>query len=88
MSPRSNHGSSGATEPTRAERNIAWIETHLRIPERKFVSQPVPLREWQRTSGRPGLELHQSRWPNGGDVAGTPPPPARSPAHFPNFYAC
>jgi phage terminase large subunit-like protein len=27
--------------PTRAERNIAWIEAHCRVPEGKFVGQPL-----------------------------------------------
>lgn len=31
-----------------AERNIRWIEAHCRIPEGKFVGQPVVLREWQK----------------------------------------
>lgn len=33
---------------TRAERNIAWIETHCRIPEGRDVGKPVRLREWQK----------------------------------------
>lgn len=33
---------------TRAERNIAWIEKHCRVPEGRLVGQPVGLREWQR----------------------------------------
>lgn len=33
---------------TRANRNIRWIETHCRIPEGKFVGQPVRLRAWQK----------------------------------------
>lgn len=33
---------------TRGERNIEWIETHCRIPEGKFVGQPVRLRPFQR----------------------------------------
>lgn len=32
----------------RSKRNIAWIEKHCRIPEGKFVGQPVKLRPWQR----------------------------------------
>lgn len=32
----------------RGERNIAWIESHCRIPEGKYVGQAVNLREWQR----------------------------------------
>lgn len=33
---------------TRAQRNIRWIETYCRIPEGKFVGQPVRLRPWQK----------------------------------------
>lgn len=33
---------------TRGERVIDWIEEHCRIPEGKFVGQPVKLRDWQR----------------------------------------
>lgn len=33
---------------TRAERNIAWIEAHCRIPEGRDVGKPVRLREWQK----------------------------------------
>jgi len=33
---------------TRGERNIKWIEEHCRIPEGKFVGQPLKLREFQR----------------------------------------
>lgn len=33
---------------TRGERNAAWIEQYCRIPEGKFVGQPVRLRPWQR----------------------------------------
>jgi phage terminase large subunit-like protein len=33
---------------TRGARNIAWIEATCRIPEGKFVGQPVKLRPWQR----------------------------------------
>jgi phage terminase large subunit-like protein len=33
---------------TRAGRNIAWIETHCRIPEGKDVGKEVRLREWQK----------------------------------------
>lgn len=33
---------------TRADRNIQWIEKHCRIPEGKFVGQPVRLRDWQK----------------------------------------
>lgn len=33
---------------TRGDRNIAWIESHCRVPEGKFVGQPVKLRPFQR----------------------------------------
>lgn len=33
---------------TRAERNIAWIETYCRVPEGRDVGKPVRLREWQK----------------------------------------
>ena len=33
---------------TRGDRNIAWIETHARIPEGKFVGQPVRLSLFQK----------------------------------------
>lgn len=33
---------------TRGNRNIAWIETHARIPEGKFVGQPVRLSLFQK----------------------------------------
>lgn len=33
---------------TRGERNVAWIEKHLRVPEGKDVGKPVRLRAWQR----------------------------------------
>ena len=37
---------------TRAERNIAWIETHCRIPEGRDVGKPVWLRDWQKAELR------------------------------------
>lgn len=33
---------------SRGASNIRWIEAHCRIPEGKFVGQPVRLRPWQR----------------------------------------
>jgi phage terminase large subunit-like protein len=33
---------------TRGERNIAWIESHCRVPEGKLIGQAVRLRNWQR----------------------------------------
>lgn len=33
---------------SRGESNARWIEQHCRIPEGKFVGQPVRLRPWQR----------------------------------------
>lgn len=38
----------GKRRLTRGQRNINWIETHCRIPEGKFVGQPVKLRPWQK----------------------------------------
>ena len=35
-------------ELSRGDRNIAWIETHCRVPEGALVGQGVKLREWQR----------------------------------------
>ena len=34
--------------PSRAARNIAWIEEHLRVPEGKYVGRPVKLSAAQR----------------------------------------
>lgn len=36
----------------RGDRNILWIERFCRVPEGKFVGQPVKLREWQRDAIR------------------------------------
>lgn len=33
---------------TRAERNIAWIEAHCRVPEGMHAGKPMRLRPWQR----------------------------------------
>ncbi len=38
----------GTRRISRGSSNIAWIERHCRIPEGKFVGQPVRLRPWQR----------------------------------------
>lgn len=38
----------GRKRLTRGQRNIAWIEAHCRIPEGKFVGQPVKLSKHQR----------------------------------------
>ena len=38
--------------PTRAERNIAWCEKHLRIPEGKFVGQPMRLTPYMKDDFR------------------------------------
>jgi phage terminase large subunit-like protein len=35
-------------EPTRAERNIQWIEDNCRVPEGVDVGRPVVLRPWQQ----------------------------------------
>ena len=37
-----------AEKGTRADRNIAWIEQHLRVPEGELVGQPVQLHAVQR----------------------------------------
>lgn len=37
-----------AARLSRGNRNIRWIETYCRIPEGKFVGQPVRLRVWQK----------------------------------------
>ena len=37
-----------AAQPTRGERNCAWIEEHCRVPEGRLVGQPVKLRAFQR----------------------------------------
>lgn len=38
----------GVRRVTRGERNIDWIQKHCRIPEGKFVGQPVKLAEFQQ----------------------------------------
>lgn len=45
---RSKSRSRGSRPPTEGERAIEWIERCCRIPEGKFVGQPVVLRDWQR----------------------------------------
>lgn len=40
--------STKTTEPTRAQRNAAWIEKHCRIPDGKLVGKPFKLSERQR----------------------------------------
>lgn len=37
---------------TRAERNIAWCEKHLRIPEGKYVGQPLNMAEYMKEDFR------------------------------------
>jgi len=37
---------------TRAERNIAWVEEHCRIPEGKFVGQPLKMAEFMKDDFR------------------------------------
>lgn len=39
-------------DETRAERNIRWVESLLRVPEGKDVGKPVKLRKWQRDEFR------------------------------------
>jgi phage terminase large subunit-like protein len=38
--------------PTRAERNIAWCEKHLRLPEGKFVGQKLKMAEFMKDDFR------------------------------------
>lgn len=53
MTAKSRKGSrSGSRGKSRAERNIAWIETYCRIPDGKDVGKPVRLREWQKADLR------------------------------------
>lgn len=47
-SQRKGAGRGKSTAKTRGERNADWIEAFCRIPEGKFVGQPVELRPWQR----------------------------------------
>lgn len=39
-------------KPTRAERNIKWIEEFCRVPEGRLVGKPVKLRKWQQNELR------------------------------------
>lgn len=48
----SGSGKGKAVAQTRAERNIAWAESHLRIPEGKFVGQPLVVAEFMREDFR------------------------------------
>jgi len=41
-------GKLGSRKPTRAERNIAWIERYCVIPEGRDLGKPVRLRAWQK----------------------------------------
>lgn len=41
-------GTANQRSLTRGAQNIAWIESHCRIPEGKFVGKPVKLTEFQR----------------------------------------
>lgn len=42
----------GPAAQTRAERNIAWCEAHLRIPEGRFVGKPLVMAEYMREDFR------------------------------------
>lgn len=44
---RARRASRGKRE-SKGDKAIAWIEKHLRIPEGRFVGQPVKLRPWQK----------------------------------------
>lgn len=37
---------------SRADRNVAWLERHIRIPEGKFVGQPLKMAEFMREDFR------------------------------------
>ena len=39
-------------QPTRAERNIAWCEKYLRIPEGRFVGKPLVMADYMREDFR------------------------------------
>ena len=39
-------------ELTRAERNIAWVEKYIRVPEGKFVGRPLKLAPYMREDFR------------------------------------
>jgi phage terminase large subunit-like protein len=39
-------------KPSRAERNIAWIERYCVVPEGKDIGKPVRLRDWQKSDIR------------------------------------
>ena len=47
-----NRGSKAAPALSRAERNIAWCEKHIRIPEGRFVGQPLRMAEFMREDFR------------------------------------
>ena len=42
----------GGGQQTRAERNIAWAEAHIRIPEGKFVGQPLKMAPFMKDDFR------------------------------------
>lgn len=46
--PRKSARKKAVHAPTRAARNIAWIESYCRVPEGKLIGQPIVLRDWQR----------------------------------------
>ena len=46
--PARSRSRSASPGRSNGNRNIQWIEKHCRIPEGKFVGQPVRLRLWQR----------------------------------------
>lgn len=47
-----SRGSKAAPALSRAERNIAWCEKHIRIPEGRFVGQPLRMAEFMREDFR------------------------------------
>ena len=48
MTDAPSTGRGKPSKRTRAERNIAWLERHIRIPEGKFVGQPLTLAPFMR----------------------------------------
>ena len=49
---RGNSRAASGGELTRAERNIAWCERHIRIPEGRFVGQPLVMAEFMKDDFR------------------------------------
>jgi phage terminase large subunit-like protein len=50
--PAASLGKARQASLTRAERNIAWVEKYIRVPEGKFVGQPLKLAPYMREDFR------------------------------------